>query len=116
MYWSHIEEYQGRAICPNCNKVEDMTHIILSCRVAAAQETAWKLAGKIWARRSSVLGCGLAAFEPEGKPDKGKNRLYRILGSETAHLVWKLRNEMRIRDGEGPPNQQMRSKTGGPAP
>jgi len=49
-----------------------------------------------------ILGCGLAGFTRNGKPDKGKNRLFRIIVSETAYLNRKLRNERRIRDNDGP--------------
>ena len=45
---------------------------------------------------------GLAPFNKNGRPQRGINRLYHILVSETAYLVWKLRNERRIRDDEGP--------------
>lgn len=70
-----------------------------------------ELTNDVWARDSqteilttfgSILGCGLAAFETEGKLDKGKGRLFHILVSETAYLVWRLRNERRIQDAEGP--------------
>ena len=86
-----------------------MDHVLLRCR-AGVRGTAWKLANDIWARRSrteipttlgDILGCGLAAFETEGEPDKGKGRLLHILVSERAHLVWRLRNDRRIRDDEG---------------
>ena len=86
-----------------------MEHIITDCK-AKARETAWDLANDLWKKRSrtplstnigDVLGCGLAHFTTNNKPDKGKNRLYRIIMSETAYLIWKLRNERRIRDGDG---------------
>ena len=110
-YWSNIDGYQERAICPSCDETEDMGHILLKCR-AGVREKAWELANSIWTKRSqteipttlgNILGCGLATFESEGKPDRGKGRLYRILVSETAYLIWKLRNERRIRDEDGPP-------------
>ena len=47
------------------------------------------------------MGCGLASFTTNNKPDDGKCRLYRILISETAYLIWKIRNEKRIRDSDG---------------
>ena len=86
-----------------------MTHILLQCS-AGPSAKAWSLANELWTRRDTsdlpntlggLLGCGLAAFSREGKPDSGKNRLYRILVSETAYLIWKMRNERRIRDNEG---------------
>ena len=73
-----------------------MNHILLRCR-SRVRETAWiELANGVWGKGSrteipttlgDILGCGPAAFETEGKPDEGKGRLFRILGSETAYLV-----------------------------
>ena len=109
-YWTRIEGYQDRGVCLLCNKVEDMEHILTKCRAGTCKE-AWRLANEMWAKRhqselpntlGGMLGCGLASFTDEDRPDKGKNRLYRILVSETAYLIWKLRNERRIRDEEGP--------------
>ena len=81
-----------------------------SCK-AKARKVAWDLAKDLWSRHSNsplphrlgdILGCGLVEFRKNGRPDKGKNRLYHILVSETAYLVWKMRNERRIRDGDPP--------------
>ena len=103
-YWTRLEGYQERGVCPICNEVEDMDHILTKC-LAGTQTKTWQLANKMWARRhgtdlpstlGGVLGCRLAAFSTGGKPDRGKNRLYRILMLEAAYLIWKLRNERRI--------------------
>ena len=51
-------------------------------------------------RLGDIIGCGLAEFTKNGRPDQGKNRLYRIIVSETAYLIWKMRNERRIRGGD----------------
>lgn len=53
-----------------------------------------------------ILGCKMADFSRDGKPDEGKNRLYRILVSETARLIRKLQNERRARDGDGQPQAE----------
>ena len=107
-YWEHIEGYEQRGTCPICNELEDMNHILTACR-AKPRALAWKLANNLWnnkhndalpTRLGDTLGCSLARFTKNGKPDKGKNRLYRIIVSETAYLVWKMRNERRIRDGD----------------
>ena len=107
-YWKHIEGYTERGICPICNETEDMEHILTSCS-AEPRSTAWSLANEVWAKRHNeplpeklgdILGCGLANFKRGGKPDRGKNRLYRIIMSETAYLIWKMRNERRIRDDD----------------
>lgn len=62
---------------------------------------------KLWTQRhdepfepslGNALGCGLANFTTEEKPLTGKNRLYKILVSESAFLIWKLRCERAIGD------------------
>jgi len=109
-YWQNIDNYEHRGICPICDVQEDMEHILTTCK-ANARETAWKLANETWRKRhpseipvrlGDILGCGMATFKTNGKPDKGKNRLYRILVSETAYLIWRMRNERRIQDGDEP--------------
>lgn len=57
----------------------------------------WKEASTL----GNILSCGLATFESGGKPDKGKGRLFRMLVLETVYLIWRLRNERRIRDNDG---------------
>ncbi|KAJ7192600.1 hypothetical protein GGX14DRAFT_379962, partial [Mycena pura] len=49
----------------------------------------------------TILGCGLADFrDPGGKLKRGTQRLYRISMSESAYLIWRLRNDRVIsRDG-----------------
>ena len=105
-YWLPIAGFEERGTCPLCDEIEDMEHILTKCK-ASARHTAWNTANEIWKKRyktalpsslGDILGCGLAKFSKNGRPDKGKNRLYRILMSDTAYLVWRLRNERRIRD------------------
>jgi hypothetical protein len=54
----------------------------------------------------TILGCGLPDFHPENKKTRltGANRLYAILMSESAHLIWKIRCEWRI-NREGSPTR-----------
>jgi ribonuclease HI len=110
-FWLPIASYEERATCPLCDKIEDMEHILVKWS-SANRSDAWQAANSIWTKRhptpllnrlGDILGCGLANFQRNGKPDKGKNRLYRILVSETAYLIWKMRNERRIRDNDGAP-------------
>ncbi|KAJ7271111.1 hypothetical protein C8J57DRAFT_948518, partial [Mycena rebaudengoi] len=58
-----------------------------------------------------ALGCGLSVFRDESdKPHLGSSRLYKILISESAHLIWKLRCECVIgRDGEPPTVKEVRN-------
>lgn len=96
----------------------DTEHILTTCK-AKPRELAWKLANDLWSnkhndalptRLGDIMGCGLAKFMTNGKPDKGKNRLYRIIVSKTAYLIWKLRNERRIRDGDDTNNKAPNSE------
>jgi hypothetical protein len=107
-YWFPIEGFQERGVCPICNEPEDMDHILTKCK-SNARSIAWKLANNLWQSKHNsplpselggILGCGLASFTKNDKPNKGKNRLYRILTSETAYLIWKMRNERRTRDND----------------
>ena len=58
-----------------------------------------------------ILGCDLANFTINGKPNSGKNRLYRIIASGTAFLIWKLMNERRIRGEDGQEQRNIDAKT-----
>ena len=71
------------------------------------------MANNLWKKKHSstipnnlgdILGCALANFITNNKPNKGANRLYRIIVSETAYLIWKIRNERRIHDGDSTTN------------
>lgn len=81
--------------CPLCDEHEDTEHILTKCK-SVARTTAWKLTNELWGRRyntplptnaGDIIGCGLACFKRDDKPDDGKNRLYRIIVSETAYLI-----------------------------
>ena len=49
------------------------------------------------------MACGFADVEDaNGRRDPGANRLYRILISETAHLIWKSRCTRVIERGSDP--------------
>jgi len=103
--WKHIPGYENRATCPICNKPETFEHIVTECE-STEQKTIWEEANKLWNRRydeqliiteGAILGGGIAKFKKQnGKQDAAKNRLYRILVTESAHLIWVLRCERRI--------------------
>jgi ribonuclease HI len=101
-YWTHIPECEERALCKECETMEDLEHILTGCR-SPRQEIVWRAAEALWLEKESawptvslgtILGCGLAEFrDDKGKLKRGTQRLYRILISESAYLIWKLRND-----------------------
>ncbi|KAJ7629150.1 hypothetical protein DFH06DRAFT_1272817 [Mycena polygramma] len=99
-HWIDIPTYQYWEICQHCKTVETMEHILLECE-APGQSKLWKLAQELWELKGfswpemslgRIFACGLVDVQDEaGKTDAGANRLFRILISETAHLIWKFR-------------------------
>ncbi|KAJ7314190.1 hypothetical protein DFH08DRAFT_917899 [Mycena albidolilacea] len=109
-HWGHIPECEDRASCKECDVTEDLAHILVGCR-SPGQELIWKAAKSLWLEKEAhwptislgtVLGFGLAEFRDDrGKLKRGMQRLYQILISESAYLIWKIRNDRVIsRDGE----------------
>ncbi|KAJ6559890.1 hypothetical protein B0H19DRAFT_1069610 [Mycena capillaripes] len=109
-YWSHIPECEERETCRECEVEESLEHILIDCQ-SPGREIIWRAAETIWAGKQrkwpavslgGVLGIGLADFcDERGRRDAGAERLYRILMSEAAYLIWKTRNDRVInRDGE----------------
>jgi ribonuclease HI len=102
-YWLHIDNFEHRSMCRNCETMEDLEHIILECNIPG-RKTVWDITKNLWLKKHNtwpelknvgdVLGCGLTNFKSaDRKPSQGTNRLYRILISEAAHFIWKLRND-----------------------
>ena len=110
-FWNNIPGLEQRATCPVCNEEESMEHILLECN-APGQKIIWKLTKELWLKKhdtwpvpkyGTIQGCSMADFKTEeGAPQQGKNRLYRILMSESAFLIWKLRCERRISKEDDP--------------
>ena len=82
-----------------------MEHILTECD-APGREQIWTLANELWNKRSqtaiptsygTLLGCCLSNFKKQnGKSDKGLNRLFRIIVSESMYMIWKIRCERTI--------------------
>jgi hypothetical protein len=110
-FWENIPNHEQRAMCPVCNVEESMDHILLECS-APGQKTIWNLAKTLWQSKHNIwpnitygttLGCGMSNFKNEkGETSKGTNRLFRILITESTHLIWKLRCERRIANEDNP--------------
>ncbi|KAJ7191841.1 ribonuclease H-like protein [Mycena pura] len=119
-YWTHIPDCGDRATCRDCGEPEDLEHILVRCEspgremIWAAAQTLWLERQKTWPEISlgTILGCGLAEFrDSRGKIDRGAQRLYRVLISESAYLIWRLRNERVIdRDGEPASEEEIMNK------
>jgi hypothetical protein len=102
-YWLNITNFEHRGSCQKCDTIEDLEHIILGCDIPG-HRIIWDATRNLWNKKhnywpgikciGSITGCGLAEFKDERKNAlPGANHLYRILVSEAAHLIWKLRNE-----------------------
>jgi ribonuclease HI/exonuclease III len=110
-YWENIPEHESRAKCSHCHTTDSMEHILTECH-EPEQETIWSLAKTLWKIKyldwpqitvGIIMGCGTITFKNNrGKPDVGKNRLFQILISESAHLIWKLRCERVIKHEDNP--------------
>ena len=105
-------ELRERGECQVCGQIESMGHILSECdapgqkEIWALAESFWKQRNKKWPRPSvgAVLSCAVAPFKTKkGKPKSGDARLYRILMTESAHLIWKIRNERVIKEEDQPP-------------
>ncbi|EJD37978.1 hypothetical protein AURDEDRAFT_21821, partial [Auricularia subglabra TFB-10046 SS5] len=113
-FWLNVPNRQMLSECPPCTTTESMDHILLECE-APGQAIVWAEARELWSRTGeqwpeqslgSIMGCSLVEFKDlNGKNLRGPSRLYRILISESAFLIWKLRNERRIQKGDDPLDQ-----------
>ncbi|KAH9476331.1 hypothetical protein JR316_0011906 [Psilocybe cubensis] len=99
-------EYQERSKCRQCGQgTETMTHIIEKCS-ASGQAQVWNLARELWGMRTNkpwpnatleeiILSTRPTRREkPKGKMldnAEGEARLLRILMTESAYLIWKIR-------------------------
>ena len=102
-------EYQERSECQVCHTTETIDHILTKCQ-ANGQAHVWQLAKKLWHQKNKTdltITVGTILASPNGilkekeKKKNGTSRLYRLIMSESAHLIWKLRCERVIQmEGE----------------
>ncbi len=100
-YWEHIPGYEQRAVCHVCGVTESLEHILLEC-TTPGQKTVWELVNHTLARKAippiqwslgAAMGAIAAPF-PRGGDNSlktGQRRLFRIVVTESIHLIWKLR-------------------------
>ncbi|KAF9234528.1 hypothetical protein BU15DRAFT_52534 [Melanogaster broomeanus] len=106
-YWQLMANYELRGSCHLCGETETMEHILLECDKSVAITTIWQLSKDLWQKRETtwptitfgtVMGSQLVMFrDGRNKKIEGKTRLFRILVTEAAHLIWKLRCERAIK-------------------
>ncbi|KAJ3716678.1 hypothetical protein C8R42DRAFT_588198 [Lentinula raphanica] len=115
-YWDQIPGYEQRANCQHCRVPETLEHILLECECPGQNEI-WEAAGELWKKQKTnwikpeygtILGCGAVnIFGENKKAIPGESRLYRIVVSESAHLIWKLRNERIINLTDTPSKERI---------
>ncbi|KAK0491319.1 hypothetical protein IW261DRAFT_1413646 [Armillaria novae-zelandiae] len=85
-----------------CNMEESMEHILTKCE-ATSQNEIWTLANKLWKQKTKseltitkgvIMACGIPTPESHRNAAKqATERFQLILISESAHLIWKIRND-----------------------
>jgi ribonuclease HI len=102
-YWLQIPNFEHRSTCLMCGVEDSMTHILTECD-APGQKEIWNLTKDLWLSKHNlwpnvvnigvITGCCLAKFlNGKGQHKLGAERLYRILMTESAHLIWRIRCE-----------------------
>ncbi|KAJ6576536.1 hypothetical protein DFH09DRAFT_1246437 [Mycena vulgaris] len=111
-YWRNIPECEEREMCQTCNVTESLEHIMIYC-TRPSQLKVWDLAEELWSKKghawgtpslAGILGSGLATFDGDNKRKSPADaRLFTILMTESAHLIWKMRCEFVVgREGKDP--------------
>ena len=115
MYWDKPnmrDDLKDRVNCKHDRELDSMNHILTEC-TCPGQATVWNLAGDIWKRKagsplskqslSSILASALTVkCDGNGRPSQGLTRLYRLLVTEAASLIWHLRCERIIQNEDHP--------------
>jgi ribonuclease HI len=99
LHWKNLVGYEDRGTCDRCDDYETMEHILTRC-FYPGQEEVWELASELWKLKtgrdlrpviSQIMACGATEMD-----DAGETRLFRIIVSESAYLIWLLRCDRRI--------------------
>jgi hypothetical protein len=106
-YWQQMQNYEHRGKCHLCGELETMEHILLECEESPAKTIIWQQTEKLWCCRDpewptikfgAIMGSQAIEFRnSNNKKSKGRTRLFQILVTEAAHLIWKLRCERVIK-------------------
>lgn len=99
-YREKIPQYEHRGTCSRCGMQDSLEHILIDCQMSeqvtvwALAQSLWKTVGYIWKPISfeRVLRVGLEAPMLDGPNTPWKMaRLWHMLVSESAYLIWRLR-------------------------
>ncbi|EPS93199.1 hypothetical protein FOMPIDRAFT_1136670 [Fomitopsis schrenkii] len=102
-FWTKIPRYEDRGTCQVCHVEDSIGHILTQCQ-APGQSIIWRLTEKLWRRKNlawpgvtleAILSAPLRTWTKDGekKKQEGATRLWRILLTESAFLIWKIRCE-----------------------
>ncbi|KAJ7671504.1 RnaseH-domain-containing protein [Mycena polygramma] len=112
-YWDNVRNHQHRGQCPKCGVHESMDHILTECQEPGQKEI-WDLASEMWRLKTGkdlrptvgqIMASGVTTQD-----DPGTTRLYKILVTESAHLIWRIRNERRIQQKGPAPIAEIRNR------
>lgn len=101
-FWEHAndEEIKNKQYCTHCDKIETMEHILCECLIPG-QSQIWEIIRKIWGKTGQtwhtpafgeIIGISsIDLHKSNPRISEGRARLFQVLISEAAHLIWKLR-------------------------
>ena len=114
-YWQRIPGYEQRAECSLCGEIETMDHIMFRCDRGTGQSIWMRIRamceqkGMDWPEDFdlfTIMASPFACFEDnQGRRHPGANRLFQIVVSEAAFLIWKLRCKRKFNRDEDTPER-----------
>ncbi|PBK86318.1 hypothetical protein ARMGADRAFT_940913 [Armillaria gallica] len=106
-HWRHINGCEDTFECKECNTEENMDHILTKCE-APGQREIWDLAQQLWKQKTgsnlvitkgTIMSCSIQLPNMHRSRNKqATERFRRTLISESAHLIWKIRNDCIINE------------------
>ena len=109
-FWSRIPGFENRALCTFCGTTDSIDHILTECR-APGQREVWSLAAQAWTMKDLPwehpslplilsVGCRTWRHPSNRRILHGATRFWRILISESAFIIWRLRCERVIQHAD----------------
>ncbi|EPS98432.1 hypothetical protein FOMPIDRAFT_58832, partial [Fomitopsis schrenkii] len=109
-FWEKIRGYEERAVCKICGETETLEHILTECD-AVERRTIWRITEGIWKLKQysewkcptmSIIqtACIQTKKKDRRKVRPGAERLWMILITESAKMIWNMRCERVIGHGD----------------